>query len=164
MMTKTRKIGLGGGCYWCTEAVFQQLNGIHLVEQGFIKSLPPDDFLSEGVIVHYNPQHIALIDLFEIHLHTHKSTSSHSLRHRYRSAVYCFEEEDANAFAKALPALQQAFDKPIITRALAYAGFQPSPESIQDYYQKRPDAPFCKRYIQPKLKLLETSFNSKLAR
>ena len=88
-----KTIGLGGGCHWCTEAVFQSLRGVTQVEQGYIAAIAPDDSLSEGVIVHYNPAIISISVLIEIHLHTHKSTSNHSMRDTYRSAVYAMEEE-----------------------------------------------------------------------
>ena len=53
--TDVEQIGLGGGCHWCTEAVFQSLIGVQNVAQGFIKSLPPADTWSEAVIVNFEP-------------------------------------------------------------------------------------------------------------
>ena len=84
----TQKIALGGGCHWCTEAVFQSLIGVERVEQGYVASTGNNNSFSEAVIVHFNTERISLKTLIEIHLHTHKSTSNHSLRERYRSAVY----------------------------------------------------------------------------
>ncbi|MEM9076169.1 MAG: peptide-methionine (S)-S-oxide reductase [Bacteroidota bacterium] len=77
------KIGLGGGCHWCTEAVFSSLNDVIRVEQGFISSNEESAF-SEAVIVHYDSNAISLKDLVGIHLYTHKSTSDHSMRAKYR--------------------------------------------------------------------------------
>ena len=86
-----RKIGFGGGCHWCTEAVFQSLKGIETVEQGFIRSDAPADTWSEAVIVHYDPAEIDLAVLMEVHLRTHAATKDHSMRSKYRSAVYTFD-------------------------------------------------------------------------
>ena len=154
-MVDLEKIGLGGGCHWCTEAVFQQLKGVAQVEQGYIASLAPYDSLSEGIIVHFDPQQISLAILFEVHVHTHRSTKNHSFRAKYRSAVYTFSEEQVYAFAKALPSLQQAFSEPIITKTLPFEAFKASPVHITDYYRKHPEAPFCERYIIPKLDFIK---------
>ncbi|MEM9546265.1 MAG: peptide-methionine (S)-S-oxide reductase [Bacteroidota bacterium] len=82
----SQKVGFGGGCHWCTEAVFQSLNGVTEVEQGWIASKEAP-LLSEAVIVHYDEKIIDLTILIEIHLRTHSATSSHSMRSKYRSAI-----------------------------------------------------------------------------
>lgn len=157
-MDNLEKIGFGGGCHWCTEAVFQNLKGVSKVEQGYIASIKPQDTYSEAVIVHYNPTIIPLEILFEIHLHTHKSTSAHSFRETYRSAIYYFRDWEEKAFAKALSSLQKGFSEPIITTALPFVAFKASRESIQEYYVKNPKAPFCERYITPKLQHLAENY------
>jgi len=55
-----KKIGFGGGCHWCTEAVFQHVEGVEKVEQGWIASVAPHDRLSEAVIVHFNTTKVKL--------------------------------------------------------------------------------------------------------
>ena len=94
MKNDTAKIAFGGGCHWCTEAVFQQLKGVIRVEQGFVASVNEYQSFSEAVIVHFNPSIIPLKILVEIHLYTHKSTSNHSMRSKYRSAIYYFTDEE----------------------------------------------------------------------
>ena len=89
------KIGFGGGCHWCTEGVFQSLIGVNHVDQGWISSEVPNDNYSEGVIVNFDPQVISLHVLVEIHLLTHSSTSNHSMRDKYRSAVYTYDQSQA---------------------------------------------------------------------
>lgn len=148
------KIALGGGCHWCTEAVFQSLMGVHKVEQGFVASLGSDASFSEAVIVHYNPDKMPLKALLEIHLKTHKSTSNHSMRKKYRSAIYTFSEQQAEASSQILRALQSSFNSPLITRVLPFGSFEPSREQIRNYYYKNPEKPFCENFITPKLRLL----------
>ncbi len=77
-MNKIDKIGFGGGCHWCTKAVFQSLNGVNNVKQGWIASDGEAFAFSEAVIVEYNAKIIPLEVLIEVHLRTHKSTSEHS--------------------------------------------------------------------------------------
>lgn len=162
-MKQKSKIGFGGGCHWCTEAVFLAIQGVLKVEQGYIASTAPNNSLSEGVIVHFNPEIITLELLIAIHLHTHQSTKAHSFRGKYRSAMYYYDEEEKTAFAKACSLLQIEFDQPIITQALPFMSFKASRESIQDYYNKQPEAPFCTKYIAPKLEVLKEKFSTNLS-
>ncbi len=153
------KIGLGGGCHWCTEAVFQSLRGVEKVEQGFVASTDQNDTFSEAVIVHFDTTSITLKDLIEIHLLTHKSTSNHSMRQKYRSAVYIFSEGQRTKTQEIVKRLQTNFERPLITEVLPFVTFRPSDEQFTDYYYKNPQKPFCQNYIQPKLKLLLERFS-----
>ena len=103
------KIGFGGGCHWCTEAIFQSIKGAQKVAQGWIRSMPPNDTFSEAVIVYYDKEEIELISLLQIHLHTHSSTSQHSMRKKYRSAIYIFSEMQKRSVLELMPILQQDF-------------------------------------------------------
>ena len=154
MNKRIHKIALGGGCHWCTEAVFQALNGVEKVEQGYVASAVPYDAFSEAVIVHFEPEIIPLEMLIEIHLHTHKSTSNHSFRSKYRSAVYFYSEEQKRDAQRIRAQLQEQFVQPLITQVLSFKHFQASRESLHDYYKSDPEKPFCKTYIAPKLQLL----------
>lgn len=158
----TRKIGLGGGCHWCTEAVFQSLKGVTKVEQGYISSSGKDFHFSEGVLVTYEPETIPLKTLIEIHLLTHEATSNHSFRKKYRSAIYYLAPEDESASLIALKTLQKDFEKPLITQVLPFAEFEASRLSLQDYYFSNPEKPFCQRYIEPKIQLLLQRFGKEV--
>lgn len=159
-MKASSKIALGGGCHWCTEAVFQSLIGIEKVEQGFVASTNENDSLSEAVIVHFNPEVIALETLIEIHLHTHKSTSNHSMREKYRSAVYYFTETQKIESEQIIKGFQEAFKQQLITTVLPFKTFKASREAIQNYYYKNPKKPFCESFINPKLQMLMKRFSN----
>ncbi|WP_369686030.1 peptide-methionine (S)-S-oxide reductase [Mariniflexile sp. AS56] len=159
-MKPIQKIGFGGGCHWCTEAVFQMLKGVSVVEQGWIASEGEAQEFSEAVIVTYNAEEISLEILIEIHLYTHKSTSQHSMREKYRSAVYYFNAEDSEPIKETIRSLQSKFNNEIITQTLAFKNFKASHEAIKNYYLKNPQKPFCETYINPKLKLLIQQFTS----
>lgn len=154
-----KKIGFGGGCHWCTEAVFQSLLGVEKVEQGWIASAGEAFAFSEAVIVHYDPEEVSLDLLVEIHLHTHKSTSEHSMREKYRSAVYFYTEEEQDVLSSILKQLNGGFDNQLITQILPFASFKPSREAIKNYYYSNPNKPFCETFINPKLKLLLNRFS-----
>jgi peptide-methionine (S)-S-oxide reductase len=152
------KSAFGGGCHWCTEAVFYSLIGVAKVEQGWISSTEKNKRFSEAVIVHFNAKEIDLKTLIEIHLHTHKSTSNHSMRNKYRSAVYYYSKHQKEKSLKVIDELQSNFEDKIITQVLEFKNFKPSTEEFQNYYQSNPNKPFCKNYINPKLTFLAQNF------
>ncbi len=156
------KIGFGGGCHWCTEAVFLSLKGIIKVQQGWIASKTPNENFSEAVIVTFDSEKISLIDLITIHLHTHKSTSNHTMREKYRSAIYYYTSREEKIAKDILSILQKDFDKEIITQVLSYSNFKASLKEHQNYYYKNPEKPFCKTYINPKLSILLKKFKNHL--
>ncbi|MEM6866541.1 MAG: peptide-methionine (S)-S-oxide reductase [Bacteroidota bacterium] len=152
------KLGLGGGCHWCTEAIFLSLKGVLQVDQGFIKSVNSMDF-SEAVLLEYDTAKIGRRDLIEIHLYTHKSTSDHSFREKYRSAVYTFTSSDFSASQEIIRSLQRNFEGNLITQVKEFAKFKPSKERFHNYYFTNPKRPFCTTYIVPKLTLLVQQYS-----
>jgi peptide-methionine (S)-S-oxide reductase len=157
-----RKAGFGGGCHWCTEAVFSSLKGVIEVGQGWIASDGDNAGFSEGVVVEYNPDIIPFEVLIAIHLYTHSSTASHSMRGKYRSAIYTFHEADTAQAKAAITALQNEFDRPIITQVLPFADFKLNKEEQLNYYYTNPSRPFCENYINPKLQLLREKFSVRM--
>jgi peptide-methionine (S)-S-oxide reductase len=154
------QIAFGGGCHWCTEAVFQTLKGVPKVEQGWVSSTKENSPFSEAVIVHFNSEKINLKTLIEIHLRTHKSTKNHSLRSKYRSAVYYFSKHEKEKSEKFITELQFDFKDKIITKILEFKKFKPSIKEFQNYYQSKPNKPFCENYINPKLQFLLQNFSN----
>jgi peptide-methionine (S)-S-oxide reductase len=151
--------GFGGGCHWCTEAVFSALKGVLAVRQGWLASEDDKTFFSEGVIVEYNDDIITLDVLTAVHLYTHSSTANHSMRTKYRSAVYVFLNEDIAVAKAAIKQLQKDFDRPLITKVVTYGDFKLNREDSLNYYFSDPERPFCKSYIDPKLQLLLKQFS-----
>ncbi|MUP42796.1 peptide methionine sulfoxide reductase [Gramella aestuarii] len=158
---KLEKIGFGGGCHWCTEAVFQYLNGVDKVEQGYISTSSKPELFYEAVIVHFDPKIISQKTLIRIHLSTHKSSSDHSMRYKYLSAVYSFEQ-DQHAEAESILSNLSEQDKKFITRVYKFGDFKASREEIRNYYATDPKRPFCRSYIQPKLEFLDKKFSKYL--
>lgn len=153
---RLKKIGFGGSCHWCTEAIFQSLKGVAQVDQGWIASNNTD--FSEAVAVTFDPGIIPLEKLVEIHLYTHSCTSRHQMRGKYRSAVYVFEDDQLAVVKNTLASLQQNYASPIITEALPFRAFKGNIGQYLNYYYTNPEKPFCKTYIGPKLKKLLKRF------
>ena len=156
------QLGFGGGCHWCTEAVFDQLKGVSKVQQGWIKSAAPHDSYSEAVIVDYDREVISAEVLVQIHLLTHAATSSHAMREKYRSAIYFVDQVDEERLNEILQGLQEKNAQQYITKVLPLVDFQSNEKQFLNYYKIRPEAPFCKRHIEPKLRLLMQRFGKKL--
>ncbi len=153
-MNKLQRIGLGGGCHWCTEGVFVSLPGVSRVEQGWIAAPPPDDAYSEAVIVHFDPTLLDLPELIAVHVETHSAGGDHRLRHRYRSAVYAFDNGQLRRVEFLLGQLEDRYPDRLLTRGLRFAGFRHSLPEHRDYFRRGPDRPFCRRYIAPKVERL----------
>lgn len=145
------QIGFGGGCHWCTEAVFQTLRGVSTVAQGFIQSTAPHDTFSEGVVVDFDPETIPLAVLIAIHLRTHASTSPHKMRGKYRSAVYTFSDAQAAEVRSLINADRPNFNAPLVTLTIPHIAFKASDARFQNYYATDAERPFCTTYIDPKL-------------
>lgn len=158
MTAAPNKIGLGGGCHWCTEGVFESLLGITKVNQGWIASNGENSNDSEAVEVYFDPEVISLSDLIEIHLYTHASRSNHSMRGKYRSAIYTYDDSQFEQAIDILNDLRADFDEALITQVYPFRGFKQNKIELTDYFYSAPDRPFCQTYIQPKLKLLLARF------
>ena len=152
------EIGFGGGCHWCTEAVFQSIKAVNDVKQGFIRSSPPHDAYSEAVEVTYDPKKISLETLISVHLATHASTSAHKMRGKYRSAIYVFDDDQHSQAEAVLSKISAETDAEFVTAVLNHRGFKSSDERFQNYYKDGPDRPFCKTYIDPKLAKIRQGF------
>ena len=150
-------LAFGGGCHWCTEAVFASLRGT-TVTQGFAGSDPPDEAMSEAALVEHDEAVIPLSALVAVHLRTHAAGSDHAMRGKYRSAVYTTDEAQAEAARAALAAEADALG-PLVTRVLPLRAFEPSRPEFRRYYETRgPEAPFCRAYIDPKLARVRREF------
>ncbi|WP_124979796.1 peptide-methionine (S)-S-oxide reductase [Nonlabens xiamenensis] len=149
-MKKIKKLGLGGGCHWCTEAVFQSVPGVAQVSQGYISSLPPNQSKSEAILIDLEDD-VDIELLIDVHLQTHSSQYNHSRRDNYRSAIYYVDAKDKIILEDVVSTLSRKRNQQYVTQILAFHEFEASRIEIQNYYQSRPEAPFCQRYIQPKL-------------
>lgn len=170
---------LGGGCFWCIEAVFQRLQGVHAVTSGYAGGDTPDpDYRSvctgrtghaEVVRVDYDP---AVIDFdtllgvfFTIHDPTTPNRQGADVGPQYRSIIL-YEDDDQRATAEAhIARLTEAgtFNAPIVTEIQPLDRFYPAEDYHQDYYQQNAPMPYCQMVIDPKLEKARSRFADRMA-
>ena len=155
-----KKLGFSGACHWCTEAIFQSVAGVIKTKQGWISSEEMPNQFSEGVLMEYDDKLITLDKLLEIHLMTHSSRSNHSMRHKYKSAAYVFNATDFDKLKSILKRLNSSSEQ-YITQMLYFKSFKLNEEKYLDYYKRNQNAPFCQRYIAPKLEQVNQIMKSK---
>jgi len=151
-------VGFGGGCHWCTEAVFQSLRDVVDVRQGFIRSDPPNESFSEAVEVELDPDRISVDALVRVHLATHASAAAHKMRGKYRSAIYVLDPYSEDAACLSLERVRAETGVDFVTQVLPHRGFRLSDARFRNYRAQDPERPFCRTYIDPKLAKLRQEF------
>ena len=166
----------GGGCFWCTEAIFQQLAGVDKVVSGYSGGNTPDPSYqavcsgatghAEVVQVSFDPRVISYADLLRIHLGTHDPTTPNrqgaDKGTQYRSIILPHNQEQA-AIAKAvIEEMAAAYEAPIVTEIKPFEHFYPAEAYHQDYYLSNPEQPYCAAVISPKLQHARQLFKGKL--
>ena len=175
----TETIVLGGGCFWCVEAVMKPLRGVESVvsgyAQGHVKNPSYREVCSgrtghnEVVQVTFHPDVISLHDLLNVFFATHNPTTLNQQGAdkgtQYRSGIYTVSDRQLEV-AKAVKAdleAQGIFDDPIVTEIEPLDVFYPAEAYHQDYYENNPAQPYCAAVIAPKVAKLRAHFLDKLA-
>lgn len=171
-----KKITFGGGCFWCTEAVFTLLKGVTKVESGYsgggIDNPTYREVCSgmtghaEVIEVTYNPDEISLEDLLRIHLSTHNPTTLNrqgaDMGTQYRSIIFYRDEAEKVAAQNVIGELQQAYDDPVVTELKPLEHFYKAEAYHQDYYSNNAQEGYCQAVIDPKLKKFKQLFKELL--
>lgn len=169
-----RKATFGGGCFWCTEAIFQQLNGVIAVESGYSGGRganPTYREVSSGLTGHaeviniiYDKQIISYENLLRVHLSSHNPTTINKQGAdrgtQYRSIVLFRNEEEQKVAVQVMQDMQPLFEDIIVTELIAFEAFYKAEPYHQNYYQSNPDKPYCQRIIEPKLQKIRKSFTN----
>lgn len=170
------KITFGGGCFWCTEALFQQLIGVSKVESGYSGgevANPSYQAVCSGstghaevVEVTYNPEEISFEDLVKIHLTTHDPTTLNrqgaDRGTQYRSIIFYRSEEEKELASKVIDEVQDVYQNKIVTELKLFEKFYPAEAYHQDYYASDPDRPYCQVVIDPKLEKFKELYKEKI--
>jgi peptide-methionine (S)-S-oxide reductase len=163
---------LAGGCFWCTEALFRRLKGVHSVISGYTGGKveqPTYEQVSTGTTGHaeaiqitFDPSIISFAKLLEIFWHTHNPTTlnqqGNDVGSQYRSAIFYHNETQKQIAISSKDALEDShtYDSPIVTQIVPFTHFYPAENYHKDYYEKNGMAPYCTLVITPKIhKLLE---------
>ena len=161
---------LGGGCYWCIEAAYRQLDGVYSATSGFMggkeKNPSNEDVCSgstghaEVVQVVFDPKKISyekvLAWFWDLHDPTTLNRQGNDVGPQYRSAIFYHSEAQKKTAAASKAAAGANFKKPVVTEITKVSDFYTAPEMHQNYYfENKSKNPYCRFVIEPKLKKLK---------
>ena len=167
-----------GGCFWCTEAVFQQLRGVTSVESGYIGGHVPDPEYkavcsgstghAEAIRIGFDPEQISYADLLDIHFATHDPTQlnrqGNDIGTQYRSALFPLDDAQRTDAEAAIIRAQPDWPAPIVTTIEGPATWYPAEDYHQEYWNGEGQRnPYCLAVIPPKLQKLKKKFGERLA-
>jgi peptide-methionine (S)-S-oxide reductase len=175
---KTMQAMFGGGCFWCVEAIFDQLKGVHSVDSGYAGGTTTNptyqDVCSGGtghaevIRIEYDPAVVSYEKLLEVFFKTHDPTTLNrqgpDSGTQYRSSIFYFDDEQKSTAERIKNALDEsgAYQSPIVTEIVAASKFFPAEDYHQDYFLKNPDAGYCQFAIRPKLDKFKKVFSESL--
>lgn len=166
-----KTIILGGGCFWCTEAVFRLISGVTNVTVGYaggdVKDPTYEDVCTgttghaEVSQVDYDPEKVSLEKLLDTFFVSHDPTSlnrqGNDVGTQYRSAIYWTDEDQKEAVEKYIAEKQKEYTQPIVTEVKKLDVFYPAEEYHQRYFEKNPNQAYCQAVIAPKVnKIMES--------
>ena len=169
---------LGGGCFWCTEAIFSQLKGVEKAESGYSGGkleCPTYEEVSTGTTGHaevvqitFDPDLISFKEILEIFFSTHNPTTLNrqgpDVGPQYRSVIF-YHNDQQKAIAEQVIkeiAEEKIFDKPTVTQVEPFKAFYNAEEYHRDYFKRHPEQPYCSLVIAPKITKLRELYLSKL--
>jgi peptide-methionine (S)-S-oxide reductase len=169
---------LGGGCFWCTEAVFERLKGVIKVESGYSGGSVPNPTYeavctgntghAEVIQVVYDPSIISFAELLNVFFKTHDPTTLNrqgaDVGTQYRSVIFYHDEEQKKTAESVKHELESAgiWDDPIVTEISQFRKFYKAEDYHQNYYENNSNQPYCSFVITPKLEKFENVFKDKI--
>ena len=179
--TKGKKLevaNFGAGCFWCVEAVFDELKGVHSVESGFmggfVKNPTYEDACSgktghaEIAQIKFDPSVITFKELLEVFWKTHDPTTlnrqGNDVGTQYRSAIFYTTPEQKELASKYKKKLNEsgAFSNPIVTEIAKAAEFYTAGSKHTDYFKRNPGTGYCQMVVRPKVEKFRKAFSDKL--
>lgn len=170
---------LGGGCFWCTEAVFKRLAGVKKVEPGYSGGSLPNptyDQVSTGKTGHveavqitFDPDMISFKEILDVFFATHDPTTLNrqgpDTGPQYRSVIFYHNNEQKDVAGKVIDELEKskAFKAPIVTQVKPFKAFYEAEAYHKDYFRRHPEQPYCRVVIAPKIEKLRKLFGAQLS-
>ena len=175
---KEAVVTLAGGCFWCTEAVYEQMQGINDVVSGYIGGATKNpDYNSvctgttghaEAVEIYYDPAVTTYEEILDVFFKTHDPTTLNrqgaDSGTQYRSAIFFHDEAEkqlATAYIEKLNAKGE-FNAAIVTKLEPASEFYPAEEYHQDYFRKNPNASYCQAVVKNKVRKFQRTFGDKV--
>jgi len=171
-----RELIVGGGCFWCTEAVFELLKGVSDVESGYANGHTPnptyrdictgDTGYAEVIKITYDDSVISVDTLLDVFFATHNPTTLNrqgaDIGTQYRSTILYTDEETKEAAEAAMEAAQADWNDPIVTKIEPLENYYKAEAYHQDYYQQNPMQGYCMAVIPPKIAKLKAKFGEEV--
>ena len=174
MNTNLQTATLAGGCFWCLEAVFDQVKGVHGVESGYTGGTMPnpsyravcggDTGHAEVVQIHFDPNIVSYRDLLNVFFAIHDPTTLNrqgaDVGTQYRSAIFYHDDEQkqiAEELIKDLNA-QKIWDRPLVTEVTKLDKFYMAEDYHQEYFARNPYQPYCMAVVAPKVSKFRKHF------
>ena len=174
----TKVATFGSGCFWCSEAIFNRIEGVIKVEPGFSGGHTKSPTYKEVVTgetghaevaqITYNPDIVPFKTLLEVFWKTHDPTTLNrqgaDVGTQYRSVIFFHDEEQESLAKEYLAALdsEKIWENPIVTEIVPFVKFYPAEDYHNDYYKNNPTNSYCSFVITPKVEKFEKVFNDKL--
>ena len=168
----------GNGCFWCTEAVFERLEGVERVVSGYsgghIKNPSYKEVCNqttghaEVCQIHFNPNMISYEDLLDIFWHTHDPTTlnrqGNDVGTQYRSVIFYHTENQKHAAENSKSKMDGSgeYNNPIVTEMTEFTNFFEAEDYHQDYFANNPNQPYCTFVVAPKVKKFSSKYGDRL--
>ena len=170
-------ITLAGGCFWCVEAVFEQLRGVVDVQSGYGNGHAPAPTYeavcsgstghAEVVRVRFDPRRLALEDVLQVFFATHDPTTRNrqgaDVGTQYRSGIYYGDESQRQVIERVLAEANHELGGQVVTEVEPLANYSPAEPYHQHYFANNPNQGYCAAVIGPKLEKFRRVFKDKLA-
>ena len=172
------KTTLGGGCFWCTEAVYLELKGVTEVKPGYsgghVKNPSYREVCNETtghaevVQITFDPSVVSFAEILEVFFLTHDPTSlnrqGNDVGTQYRSAVFYHNEKQKETALQIIANLEKekVYNKPIVTEVTAFKAFYPAEDYHINYFAQNKNQPYCQFVVAPKVEKFRKAFKDKL--
>jgi peptide-methionine (S)-S-oxide reductase len=172
------KATLGGGCFWCTEAVYLQLKGVTEVKPGYsgghVKNPTYKEVCAETtghaevVQITFDPQVVSFSEILEVFFVTHDPTTlnrqGNDVGTQYRSAIFYHSEEQKQTALNIIEQLEKesVFDNPIVTEVTAFDAFYIAEDYHINYFARNKNQPYCQFVVAPKVEKFKKVFKDKM--
>ncbi|QLC35217.1 peptide-methionine (S)-S-oxide reductase MsrA (plasmid) [Halarchaeum sp. CBA1220] len=176
-MSERATATFGGGCFWCIEAAFEELEGVEKVTSGYAGGHAEDPTYeevcsgetghAEVVQLEYDPAVVSYDELLEVFFTIHDPTQLNrqgpDVGTQYRSIVLYHDDEQREQAEAYVDALDEEYDDDVVTEVEALETFHRAEEHHQNYFEKNPDDAYCTMHAQPKVEKVRERFEAKLA-
>ena len=175
MNSTAQTITLAGGCFWCLEAIYDQIKGVFSVESGYSGGHvenPSYQAVCDGTTGHaeviqvtFDPEVISTKDILNVFFTIHDPTTLNrqggDVGTQYRSAIYYHTEEQKQIVEETIQEITEAaiWDGPIVTEVLRFEKFYIAEEYHQEYFADNPNQPYCRTVVAPKVAKFRKKFN-----